>query len=81
MNGSSVSKGESLNLSNLKTPGPTLPQSAEEMEPFLLDKTQQFYKIIDFIEKLYKFFIRARVSKSWSSKTTPALKKWVRIVE
>jgi hypothetical protein len=74
-------KGESLNLSNLKAPGPTLPQSVEEMEPFLLDKAQQFYKIIDFIEKIYKFFIRERVSKNWSSKTTPALKKWVKVVE
>jgi hypothetical protein len=74
-------KGESLNLSNLKAPGPTLPQSPEEMEPFLLDKTQQFYKIIDFIEKMYKSFIRERVSKSWSSKTTPALKKWVKTIE
>jgi hypothetical protein len=74
-------KGESLNLSNLKTPGPTLPQSPEEMEPFLMDKTQQFYKIIDFIETMYKSFIRERVSKNWSSKTTPALKKWVRVVE
>ena len=74
-------KGESLNLSNLRAPGPTLPQSPEEMEPFLLDKTQQFYKLIDFIEKMYKFFIKERISKSWSSKTTPALKKWVRLVE
>jgi len=74
-------KGESLNVSNLRAPGPTLPQSPEEMEPFLLDKTQQFYKIIDFIDKIYKFFIRERISKNWSSKTTPALKKWVKSAE
>ena len=74
-------KGESLNVSNLRAPGPTLPQSPEEMEPFLLDKTQQFYKIIDFIDKIYKFFIRERISKSWSSKTTPVLKKWVKLAE
>ena len=74
-------KGESLNVSNLRAPGPTLPQSPEEMEPFLLDKTQQFYKIIDFIDKIYKFFIRERISKIWPSKTTPALKKWVKSAE
>ena len=74
-------KGESLNVSNLRAPGPTLPQSPEEMEPFLLDNNQQFYKIIDFIDKIYKFFIRERISKIWSSKTTPALKKWVKSAE
>ena len=74
-------KGESLNLSGLKAPGPALPQSPEEMEPFLLDKTQQFYKIIIFIEKMYKNFIRLRISSGWSSKTTPAIKKWVKVVE
>jgi hypothetical protein len=74
-------KGESLNLSSLKAPGPALPPSPEEMEPFLLDKTQQFYKIIDFIEKTYKVFIKLRISSNWSSKTTPALKKWAKVVD
>lgn len=74
-------KGESLNLSNLKAPGPALPQSSEEMEPFLLDKTQQFYKVLNFIEIMYKSFIKMRISSSWSSKTTPAVKKWVKVVE
>ena len=73
-------KGESLNLSGLKAPGPALPQSPEEMEPFLLDKTQQFYKIIIFIEKMYKNFIRLRISSGWSSKIIPAIKKWVKVV-
>lgn len=74
-------KGESLNLSSLKVPGPALPQSPEEMELFLLDKTQQFYKLIDFIKKMYKSFIKIRISSGWSSKTTPAIKKWIKMVE
>lgn len=73
-------KGESLNLSNLKAPGPGLPQSPEEMESFLLDKSQQFYKILNFIEKIYSSFIKLRISNSWSPKTTAVLKKWVNIV-
>lgn len=70
-------KGESLNLSNLKTPGPALPQSPEEMEIFLLDKTQQVYKIIDFINKSFSMFVRARVSDRWSIKVVPNIKKWI----
>jgi hypothetical protein len=73
-------KGESLNLSSLKAPGPALPQRSEEIEPFLLDKTQQYYKILNFLELIYKIFIQTRISTKWSSKTTPAIKKWVKVV-
>jgi hypothetical protein len=74
-------KGESLNVSSLKAPGPALPQSPEEIEPFLLDKTQQFYKILKFLELIFKSFIKTRISTKWSSKTTPAIKKWVKLFE
>lgn len=73
-------KGESLNLSNLKTPGPTLPQSPEEMEGFLLDKTEQLDKILKFMEIIFKTFICARVSNKWSTKMMPSVKKWIRSV-
>jgi len=73
-------KGESLNLSNLKTPGPTLPQSPEEMEGFLLDRTGQIDKILNFIEIIFKTFVCARVSNKWSTKIVPSVKKWIRSV-
>ena len=74
-------KGESLNLSSFKTPGPGPPQSPEEMEVFLLDKTQQFKKIIGFLEILYKRFIQVRITSRWSSKITPVIKKWAGSVD
>lgn len=70
-------KGESLNLSSLKTPGPAPPQSPEEMEVFLLDKTQQVDKIINFINKTFSMFVRARVAGRWSIKVVPNIKKWI----
>jgi hypothetical protein len=70
-------KGESLNVSSLKTPGPGLPQSSEEMEAYLLDKAYQFNKILNFLEITYKTFIQVRITGKWSSKITPAIKKWV----
>jgi hypothetical protein len=70
-------KGESLNVSGLKTPGPALPQSPEEMEEFLLDKAQRILKILNFIEILFKLFIKLRISTKWQSKTLPSLKKWL----
>ncbi len=70
-------KGESLNLSNLKTPGPALPPSAEEMESFILDKSEQLNKITNFIELAFKAFMRVRVSNKWENKMVPNIKKWI----
>jgi len=70
-------KGESLNISNLKTPGPALPPSAEEMEDFILDKSEQINKITNFVELAFKAFIRARVSNAWKTKKVPNIKKWI----
>jgi hypothetical protein len=70
-------KGESFNISNLKTPGPVLSPSAEEMEGFLLDKSEQLNKIINFIELAYKTFMRIRVTNKWAGKVVPNMKKWI----
>ena len=70
-------KGESLNLNNLKTPGPALPPSAEEMESFILEKSEQLNKIINFIELAFKAFMRVRVSNKWENKMVPNIKKWI----
>jgi hypothetical protein len=71
-------KGESLNVSSLKTPGPSQPQSQEEMEIFLIDRAGQLNKILLFVQNLYKMFIQARVANSWASKEVPSISKWVR---
>ena len=74
-------KGESLNVSNLKTPGPALPQSPEEMDDFILEKSHQVDKIIQFLDKIFGSFIRSRVSSKWMSKTVPSIKKWIISIE
>ena len=71
-------KGESLNLSSLKTPGPSQPQSQEEMEIFLIDRAGQLNKILLFVQNLYKIFIQARVANSWASKEVSSISKWIR---
>jgi len=71
-------KGESLNVSSLKTPGPSQPQSQEEMEIFLIDRAGQLNKILLFVQNLYKLFIQARVANSWVSREVPSISKWIR---
>lgn len=70
-------KGESLNLSNLKTPGPSNPPSSEEMEIFVLAKAEQFNKIINFVELMFNEFIHIRISVNWNKKVVPVIKKWI----
>jgi len=74
-------KGESLNVSNLKTPGPLLPQSPEQMDDFILEKTEQVDKILHFLEKIFSSFIRSRVSSKWMNKIAPSIKKWIVSIE
>lgn len=74
-------KGESLNVSNLKTPGPSLPQSPEQMDDFIMEKSGQVDKVIQFLEKIFGSFIRSRVSPKWMSKTVPLIKKWIISIE
>lgn len=70
-------KGETLNISNLKTPGEALPQGPEQMDAFILDRHEFIRKILFFIENTYTAFIRVRMSSQWASKRVPAIRKWI----
>ena len=74
-------KGESLNLSSLRTPGPSLPPSPEEMELFFLDKSERINKITNFVEIAFKMFVRIRVTSRWPNKIVPNIKKWINSIE
>ena len=69
-------KGESLNLSSLKTPKIAPPQSPEDMEGVVLEKIFLYDKILQFLENLYKTFIQIRVSNHWHNRETSLMKKW-----
>lgn len=69
-------KGESLNLSSLKTPKTTAPESPEDMEGVVLEKIFLYDKILQFLDKLYKTFIKYRVSTRWQKRDISLIKKW-----
>jgi hypothetical protein len=70
-------KGESLNLSSLKTPKISTPESPEEVEGHVLEKIFLYDKILQFLEKLYKSFIKRRLSSRWQSQEIYLIKKWL----
>ena len=70
-------KGESLNLSSLKTPKIAPPESPDEVEGCVLEKIFLYDKILQFLQKLYKTFIKLRTSSRWQSREISLIKKWL----
>lgn len=70
-------KGESLNLSSLKTPKIAPPDGPDEMEARVLEKIFLYDKILQFLEKLYKTFIKSRTSNRWQNREISLIKKWL----
>ena len=70
-------KGESLNISGLKTPETDRPETNEDMEGFVLEKIYHYDKIIRFMENLFKRFVHLRVSDNWVNVVVPQMKNWI----
>ncbi len=70
-------KGESLNVSSLKTPKTTPPESPDDLEGAILEKVFLYDKILQFLEKLYKYFIKLRTSDAWNNRAVPLMKTWM----
>lgn len=73
-------KAESLNLSSFKIPKTAAPESPEEMEGFILEKIFLYDKILQFLDKLYKTFIKYRVATRWQKRDISLIKNWCRSV-
>ena len=70
-------KGESLNLSGFKTPKIAPLQGPDDLESAILEKIFLYDKILQFLEKLYKTFIKLRTSDNWQNRVVPLIKKWM----
>jgi len=69
-------KGESLNISSLKTPPVAPVENGDDMEGAVIEKTYLYEQVLTFIHNLFKIFIKNRVSDSWP-KTVNHMKKWI----
>lgn len=70
-------KGESLNISGLKTPPTGRIESEEEVEGAVLEKVFLCEKVVDFVNNLYSKFIHQRVSDHWQTREVPSIRKWI----
>ena len=70
-------KGESLNLSSLKTPFSGPIETAEDIEGAVLEKIYLYEQAIQLVDNLFKHFIKDRVSTRWQNKVIPRIRKWI----
>lgn len=70
-------KGESMNISGLKSPETATVEKKEDIEGAVLEKAFLYQKAIDLIDNLFKQFIKTRISDEWKNEVIPHIKKWI----
>jgi hypothetical protein len=70
-------KGESLNISGLKTPETGNVEKKEDIEGAVLEKVFLCEKVLVLVNNLYKQFINLRVTNKWNKDVVPLMQKWI----
>lgn len=70
-------KGESLNISSLQIPPTASNEGRDDLEATVLEKIYLYDKILQFLEKLYKYFIKLRISNNWQRRELVMIKTWI----
>jgi len=70
-------KGESFNLTGLKTPSIDTSSSEDEMEGMIIEKTYLLLKVTGVIDTLFLKFIEQRSSEDWKTKEFQSIKEWI----
>jgi hypothetical protein len=70
-------KGESMNISSLKTPETERVENKEDVEGAVLEKIFLYQNVTDLLDHLFQQFIQLRTSEQWQSQTLPDIVKWI----
>ncbi len=70
-------KGESFNITGLKTPKTDLSGKDDEMEGLVLEKAFLNFKIFEVIDTLFSAYIEQRTSEDWNHKGLQDIKNWI----
>jgi len=70
-------KGESLNISSLKTPETAKIENKEDIDGIVLEKYYLYEKIVTLVESLYDHFIQIRITNKWDKEAVPMIKNWI----
>ena len=72
-----VIKGENLSIANLKTPSTAPVESAGDVENAVLEKAFLVEQALMWMDRLFRTFIKDRISLSWKQRTIPAIRDWI----
>jgi hypothetical protein len=70
-------KGESFNITGLKTPKSEISKNEDEIEGMVLEKAFFGFKLFEVIDTLFLKYIQQRVSDEWNSKGLRDIKNWI----
>ncbi len=70
-------KGESLNITGLKTPKIELSKNEDEIEGLVLEKASFCFTLFKVIDTLFLKYIEQRSSDEWNHKGLQDLKNWI----
>ena len=70
-------KGESFNITGLKTPKTELSKKEDEIEGLILEKSFFCFKIFEVIDTLFLKYLEQRISDDWNSKGLQDIKTWI----
>lgn len=70
-------KGESMNISGLKTPETAAVEKKDDVEGAVLEKFFLYQSIIDLINSTFKQFVKIRISDKWYQHESPNIAKWI----
>ena len=70
-------KGDSFNITGLKTPKTDLSHKEDEIEGLVLEKTFFCFKIFKVIDTLFLKHIEQRTSDDWNHKGLQEVKTWI----
>lgn len=70
-------KGESLNISALRTPDTAPPENQEDTEAVALEKIYLHERITQFLEKAFDRFVTLRTSDQWNRSIIGEIRQWL----
>jgi hypothetical protein len=70
-------KGDSFNITGLKTPKTDLSHNDDELEGLVLEKSFFCFKIFSIIDTLFLNYIEQRTSDEWNHKGLQDIKNWI----
>lgn len=70
-------KGESFNITGLKTPSTSASKSQDEIEGTILEKVYLLQKVTKVIDTLFLKYVEQRITDVWKTKGLQAINTWI----